>query len=75
MCKNSLKPTVRIYLSFQIQLLPLSLHVACMSAPSYLTLNDPHGLWANRLLCPWDFSGKNTGAGFHFLLQEVLLVS
>ena len=23
----------------------------------------------SRLLCPWDFPGKNTGAGCHFLLQ------
>ena len=22
-----------------------------------------------RLLCPWDFSGKDTGVGCHFLLQ------
>ena len=22
-----------------------------------------------RLLCPWDFPGKNTGVGYHFLLQ------
>ena len=22
-----------------------------------------------RLLCPWDFPGKDTGAGCHFLLQ------
>ena len=29
----------------------------------------PHGLQPSRLLCPWDFLGKNTGAGFHFLLQ------
>ena len=29
----------------------------------------PHGLWPARLLCPWDFPGKNTGVGFHFLLQ------
>ena len=27
----------------------------------------PHGLWPTRLLCPWDFSGKNTGVGSHFL--------
>ena len=26
-----------------------------------------HG--ATRLLCPWDFPGKNTGVGCHFLLQ------
>ena len=24
-----------------------------------------------RLLCPWDFSGKNTGGGCHFLLQGI----
>ena len=29
----------------------------------------PHGLQPTRLLCPWDSPGKNTGGGFHFLLQ------
>ena len=29
----------------------------------------PHGLWPTRLLCPWDFPGKNTGVGCYFLLQ------
>ena len=24
-----------------------------------------------RLLCAWYFPGKNTGAGFHFLLQGI----
>ena len=24
-----------------------------------------------RLPCPWDFPGKNTGVGCHFLLQEI----
>ena len=28
-----------------------------------------HGLEPARLLCPWDFSGKDTGMGCHFLLQ------
>ena len=28
----------------------------------------PHGLYPTRLLCPWDFPGKNTGVGSHFLL-------
>ena len=28
----------------------------------------PHGLQHIRLLCLWDFSGKNTGAGCRFLL-------
>ena len=25
------------------------------------------------LLCPWDFPGKNTGVGYHFLLQGIFL--
>ena len=24
-----------------------------------------------RLLCPWDFAGRNTGLGCHFLLQGI----
>ena len=36
-------------------------HVACNS------------LQPTRLLCPWDFSGKNTGGGCHFLLQGIFL--
>ena len=31
------------------------------------TLTWPHG--PARLLCPWDFPGKNTGVGCHALLQ------
>ena len=31
----------------------------------------PHGLQPARLLCPWDFPGKNTGVGYHFLLQAI----
>ena len=30
---------------------------------------QPHGLLPIRLLCPWDFQGKNTGVGCHFLFQ------
>ena len=29
----------------------------------------PHRWLSNRLLCPWDSPGKNTGVGCHFLLQ------
>ena len=31
------------------------------------------GLQPTRLLCPWDFPGKSTGAGCHFLLQGIFL--
>ena len=32
-----------------------------------------HGLYLARLLGPWDFLGKNTGVGCHFLLQGIFL--
>ena len=31
----------------------------------------PHGLQPTSLLCPWDFPGKSTGVGCHFLLQGI----
>ena len=31
----------------------------------------PHGREPTRLLCPWDFPGKNTGVGSHFLLHGI----
>ena len=30
-----------------------------------------HGLQPTRLLCPWDFPGKNIGVGYHSLLQGI----
>ena len=32
---------------------------------------QPRGLQPTGLLCPWDFPGKNTGVGCHFLLQGI----
>ena len=32
---------------------------------------QPHRRQPNRLLCPWDSPGKNTGVDCHFLLQCV----
>ena len=29
-----------------------------------------HGLYPTRLLCPWDFPGKNTGVGCHFSCRQ-----
>ena len=37
---------------------------------SCLTLR-PHGLQPTRLLHPWNFLGKSTGVGCHFLLQGI----
>ena len=38
-------------------------------AKSCPTLLQPHGLYPTRLLCPWNFPGKYTGVGCHYLLQ------
>ena len=32
---------------------------------------QPHGLQPTRLLCPWNFSGSNTGVGCHLLLLGI----
>ena len=37
------------------------------------TLCDPVDCSPTRLLHPWDFPGKNTGVGCHFLLLEIFL--
>ena len=34
------------------------------------TLCDPRTI-VHKGLCPWNFSGRNTGAGCHFLLQGI----
>ena len=50
-----------------------SLTCVCSVTQSYLFLIQ----WtvAARLLCSWDSPGKNTGAGCHFLLQGIELMS
>ena len=42
--------------------------------PSCSVMSDclpPHKLQPARLLCPWDFPGKNIGVGCHFLYQGI----
>ena len=45
----------------------------CSVALLCLTLFNTIGLCPSRLLCPWNFPGKNTGVGCHFLLQGIFL--
>ena len=42
-------------------------------AKLYVILLRPQGLQLTRILCLWDFPGKNTGVCFHFLLQGIFL--
>ena len=37
---------------------------------SFQTLCNPVNCRPTRLLCPWDFPGRNAGVGCHFLLQR-----
>ena len=50
---------------------PTSLSVVIIQSLSCVQLVATHGLKSSRLLCPWDFSGKNFGVGCHYLLQEI----
>ena len=43
--------------------------VCGLVSKSFLILLWPRGLQPARLLCPWNFLGKNTGVGCHFLLH------
>ena len=44
----------------------------CVSVRAHFFVSNslqPHSLYPARLLFPWNFIGKNTGAGCHFLYQ------
>ena len=43
----------------------------CLAIQSCLTLCNPTDCSPPGSLCPWDFPGKNTGVGCHFLLQGI----
>ena len=48
----------------------------CVCVCAHSIMSDsmwPQGLLPTRLLCPWNFPGKNTWAGWHFLLQGIFL--
>ena len=49
----------------------IPLTFCCFVNKSRLTLLWPCRLQPARLLCPWDFLGKKTGLGCHFLLQGI----
>ena len=50
---------------------PLAAHVlTCLVVSDSLR---PHGLLPANFPCPWNFSGKNTRVGCHFLLQRNFL--
>ena len=46
---------------------------ACSASQLCPPFCSPRGLQPTRLLCPWNFSGKNTGMGCRFLPQWIFL--
>ena len=63
---------------------PYAIHQVLISYPFYtcvcvlcsvvLDSLRSHGLQPARLLCLWNFPGKNTGVGCHSLHQEIFLI-
>ena len=52
--------------------IPSPMHESEKWKSSHSVVSDsqrPHWLQPTRLLCPWDFPGRSTGLGCHFLLQ------
>ena len=45
----------------------------CVSSSVVSDSLRSHGLQPTRPLCPWDFPGKHSGVGCHFLLQGIFL--
>ena len=58
--------------------MPIGTHSVCVCLHACVcsVISDrlwPHGLYPARFLCPWNFPGKNPGAGFHFLFNGIFL--
>ena len=47
--------------------------VMMLDHTSYLDSLQPYRLEPARLLCPWDFPGKNTGVGCHSLIEGIVV--
>ena len=60
--------------STHIHVLPSLCHCPISWLSIFIHVHDslwPRGLQPTRLLHPWEFPGKHTGVGCHFLFQEI----
>ena len=67
-------PFTSIYCHFcglERSLRPGAIVPVCVSRSVVPNSLWPHGLQPTRLLYLWDFPGKDTGVGYHFLLQGI----
>ena len=69
MCRVSILSEIKLPVLTQRRVFRVYQLLCFLVAKLCLTLQQPHGLQPTRLLCPWDFLGKITGVGCHFLLQ------
>ena len=59
-----------------IKNLIFSVYLLVVAVVSHSAVSDSlkhHELQSARLLCPWNFRGKNTEVGCHFLIQGIFL--
>ena len=64
--------TLRHFYTQKQEMTSLILHGVCVWVLSHVWPFVTPWTVATSLLCPWDFPGKNTGVGCHFLLQGLL---
>ena len=78
--KNTCTSFISVYSSLATTAQPLYFnlnsiyHLTQSEIVSHSVVSDSlwcYGLSPTRLLHPWDFPGKNTGVGCHFLFQEI----
>ena len=67
MTMKALIPQQGVCLSFVVR--SLAVCCCCQVASVVSDSVQPHRWKSTRFLRPWDSPGKNTGVGFHFLLQ------
>ena len=61
----------RFPLCLAYQLQESRVHACILSHSVVFNVLQHFGLEPAKLLCPWDFPGKNTGVGSHFLLRGI----
>ena len=66
---------LQCYINFRCTAQIIFIYYICNICACSVTSNSlqPYELQPNRLFCPWDFPGKNSGVGGHLLLQRILL--
>ena len=60
-----------LFLSFLRVSVCVCVHTCVLSSSVVSDSLWPHGLQSTRLLCPWNFPGKNIGVGYTLLLQVI----